>query len=62
MTIALIKLAKLKAGERVITNDKELDEMLSSGDDAAYSIRTIPNPDRVGVLDVWEAWIQRSIS
>jgi hypothetical protein len=31
--------------------------MLYSGDERAYKIRTIPNPNRVGMLDVWEAWI-----
>ena len=51
------KLDRMKCGERIVTNDAELDAMLALDDDSVYEIRSLPNPNRVGVLDVYVAWI-----
>lgn len=51
------KLAELKAGKSAITNDAEMNVMLTLGDDAIYSVRSIPNPQRVGILDQYLVWI-----
>ena len=52
------KLTRLLAGEMVVTNGEELDEMQPNADDLGAYIRTLPNPNRVGVLDVYIAWIE----
>ena len=51
------KLNAMKKGKTVVTNEKELDEMLELGDDAIYHVRSVPNPKRVGTKDVYVAWI-----
>lgn len=53
------KLDRLKRGERCVTNDIELDAILEhcTDDPARYEIRSIPNPQRCGVLDQYIAWI-----
>ena len=51
------KLMLLKQGQKLVVSDADLDEMLASGDITACEIRTIPNPNRVGTLDVYIAWI-----
>ena len=56
-TVAQLKLNELKSGKQVITNELELDIMLSLGDDAIYQVRSAPNPKRVGLLDQYIAWI-----
>lgn len=55
------KLAAMKRGQVVVTNDAELDQMLKLGDDAIYKVRSVPNPRRVGNLDVYVAWIGEPI-
>lgn len=47
--------ACLLAGERVITNDAELD--IIQADDQFPHVLSLPNPNRVGTLDVYVAWI-----
>lgn len=59
MVTAKDKLEAMKNGERVITNDAELDSMLELGDDSIDDVRSVPNPKRVGVLDQYVAWIER---
>ena len=51
------KLDRMKCGNTVITNDRELDAMRDTGDEAYYVVRTLPNPNRCGVLDQYRAWI-----
>ena len=51
------KLARMVKGERVITNSNELDAMMKADSDVAIKVRTIPNPNRVGVLDQYIGWI-----
>lgn len=51
------KLLALKNGERVITNDAELDLISELAPDIALSLCTIPNPTRCGILDQYEGWI-----
>ena len=51
------KLERMKQGETVVVNDAEFDAMLAAGDDAAYEVRSLPNPKRVGINDVYVAWI-----
>ncbi len=51
------KLEKMKAGQVVVTNDQEMDKMMALGDDAIYSVRSLPNPSRVGTKDQYIAWI-----
>lgn len=54
---ALAKLEAMKRGETVVTNDQELDIIMTTGDDALLHMRSLPNPDRVGLLDQYVAWI-----
>lgn len=58
-TVATGKLERMRSGLKVITNETELDAMLASGDPSAYAVRSIPNPDRVGLLDQYVAWIEQ---
>lgn len=58
MQTPMDKLNRMKAGEKIITNWRELDEMLNASDDAIYSVRSLPNPDRCGLLDEYIAWIE----
>ena len=52
-----LKLEAMKRGEAVITNDEEMDQMLALGDDAIKKVRSLPNPQRVGLKDQYIAWI-----
>jgi hypothetical protein len=55
--IAQRQLDRLKAGERIITNDIELEAIFElPGDDWKY-IRSLPNPERCGIWDQYVAWI-----
>ncbi len=56
-SVAMDKLERMKRGETVITNDAEMDEMSASGDEAAHTIRSLPNPNQIGTQDQYEAWI-----
>ena len=40
--VAAEKLGRMKSGDRVITNDSEMDTMLLLGDDAVYDVRSLP--------------------
>ena len=51
------KIEQLKAGERVITNDVEMDAMIDLDGDTMQQVRSIPNPKRCGVWDQYVAWI-----
>ena len=57
MSTAREKLNRMKNGEKIITNDKEMDQMLELGDDAINWVRSLPNPGRVGIMDKYTAWI-----
>ena len=52
-------LTRLKAGERIVTNDETLDAIIDhcQDDDTRYDIRSIPNPKRCGIYDQYIAWI-----
>lgn len=66
LAVALDKFKRMKAGERVVTNDKQLDILSAhftahDGDDANIYFRSVvskPNPKRVGILDQYVAWIK----
>jgi hypothetical protein len=51
------KLEALKRKERIITNDDEMDAMIDLDGDTMNSVRSIPNPNRVGFRDQYIAWI-----
>lgn len=61
----LLQWNRLKAGERVVTNDETLNALAAYFHDdetaeakAFFSeVRTLPNPKQVGVLDQYVAWI-----
>lgn len=57
--LALAKLDAMKRGERVITNDHQLDDMILLGDEAAYKVRSMRNSKQVGTLDQYVAWIEK---
>ena len=52
---AIAKLDRMMQGERVITNDNEMELMLD--DDRIKLVRSMPNPDRLGLRDQYVAWI-----
>jgi hypothetical protein len=52
---ANLKIAAMKRGETVVTNDEELDMMGTL--DELRGMRSLPNPDRVGIKDQYIAWI-----
>jgi hypothetical protein len=54
------KIKALRQGERIITNDDELDEIGPALGDDGNHLRSIPNPRRVGILDKYEAWIGKT--
>lgn len=54
---AVRKLDAMKRGEVVVTNDKEMDLMTALAGDVMSKVRSLPNPDRVGVKDQYIAWI-----
>jgi len=51
------KLEAMKKGEIVVTNDEEMDQMLALDDDEIVKVRSLPNPQRVGIKDRYIAWI-----
>lgn len=51
-------LDRLRKGEHVVVGNDFLDWHDES--DEIHDIRTFPNPDRVGLLDVYLAWIEPS--
>ena len=51
------KVKAMRAGEKVITNDEEMDAMLVIDDELHYIMRSAINPDRVGLLDKYVSWI-----
>ena len=57
MSIAIDKLDRMVNGEKVITNDAELDEMLATERDEVFRVRSRPHPMRVSMLDQYVAWI-----
>ena len=61
LAVAKGKLEKMKAGAVVVTNVNQLDDMLTLGDKAIYEVRSLPNPNRVGILDQFIAWIGDSM-
>ena len=56
MDIVKEKIKKMKAGQKVITNDKEMDTMSEIDGDFMNCVRSITNPDRCGILDQYVAW------
>jgi len=53
----LRKMQAMRDGEHIITNDLEMDEMTKLDSELMCYVRSIPNPKRLGTLDVYEAWI-----
>jgi hypothetical protein len=51
------KLDRIKLGQRVITNDRELDLMAELDGEVMNRVRSIPNPEQCGLLDQYVAWI-----
>lgn len=51
------KLDAMKRGERVITNEEQMEEMMRLESETMDDVRSIPNPNRVGVKDQYVAWI-----
>ena len=51
------KLERMMKGERVVCSETDLD--LLSPFDASNVIRSIPNPNRVGLKDAYECWIEQ---
>lgn len=56
MTIQM-KLEALKAGQKIITNDEELDAMMALDSELFDDVRSIHNPNQLGVKDQYVAWI-----
>ena len=54
---AQYRLDQLKQGKAIVTNDETLDAIARLGDEAYYTIRSLHNPKRVGILDQYIAWI-----
>lgn len=52
------KVTAIRRGERVITNDEEMDAMLVIDEELHYDMVSIINPDRVGLLDKYIAWVK----
>ncbi len=48
----------LEHGRRVVVSDEFLDWVAKHRPALAVKLRTIPNPDRVGILDRWVASTQ----
>jgi len=52
------KVALMIDGNTVITGNFELSELEQLADDQGFEIRTIRNPNQVGLRDQFEAWIE----
>lgn len=55
--VAQNALARMKAGERIVTNDLVLDAIFELPGDDWKLIRSLPNPRRCGLRDQYVAWI-----
>jgi hypothetical protein len=55
--VALNKIQAFKRGERMIVSGAWLDVLSDLDPDLACKVKSIPNPDRVGLLDQYVAWI-----
>lgn len=54
---ATIKLQQMKNGYKCITNSTEMDLMSEIDSDTMNNVKSLPNPDRCGLLDQYVAWI-----
>ena len=52
-TLTATKIARMVTGETVVMSDAEL-----TAAEADHEVRSIVNPNRVGVLDLWLCWIE----
>ncbi len=52
-----LKLESLKSGNVIVTNDEELDLMMSLDSELFDYVRSAPNPERVGIKDQYIAWL-----
>lgn len=52
------KADKIAKGERVIGDDRFLDWMITHSSSMSIRVRSIPNPDRVGLLDQYIIWTE----
>lgn len=52
------KVQRMLHGERVVISDKECDEIAEMDADWVNLFGTLPNPQRVGVLDAWVGFIR----
>ena len=57
--LLLSKLEAMKNGETIITNDFEMDQMGLLDDDTMNKVRSLPNPNRCGIMDKYIAWIKQ---
>ena len=53
------KVEALRRGERIVTNDAELDEIGPALGDDGNRLKSVPNGRRVGILDQYEAWLEK---
>ena len=53
--ITIEKMNKAESGKRIITNSKEINAMLLL-DEKFYNLKSIPNPNRCGLLDQYIAY------
>lgn len=51
------KFKQLLQGDDVVCSDSDLDELWKLANNASKEIRSIPNPNQCGTLDIWLAWI-----
>ncbi len=48
---------RLKNGERLVVSDRTMDALEGLDDHFVKNLRSVPNPDRVGLLDKWIAYM-----
>ncbi len=54
------KIQAMRAGKQIITNDKEIDDMLKIDEKLYSTLLSKINPNRIGLLDKYVAWIGKS--
>jgi len=57
-SIVANKLNQMKNGERVVMSDQHLDLLFAMDDPMVNHVASIPNPNQVGTLDRWVAYIK----
>ena len=54
-TVINSKIARIKAGEKVVCSDEDMDAIEAS--DIGLSVRSVVNPQQVGTKDRWLAFV-----